>query len=171
MRIRVNNAIKYICLILELFLLFIIQSTPNLMLPIFGATPYLVIPAVISIAMLEDDIKSTIIGAVGGLLVDLSFGEHIGLFAIIMALTACVTSLITGTKIRITFKYIFVLGAITMFVCTVADWYFRYVNQGYTAILAVFVDNYLPIYLYSLLVLPVIYLLNLGIYKGLRVAE
>ncbi len=171
MSIRLNRNVKYICYVIELFFFYILQCTPNLFPKIFTATPILLLPAVITMALLESEIVAIILGAIAGLFVDLAFGNYFGLFAIIMAIICCLISLSLRKRVRVHLLNVSLIGAVSLFICILCDWFFRYYLQGYSQVLIIFINNYLPIYIYSLLCLPAIYILNFGIYQGLKVID
>ena len=49
MRVEWNKVIRYLAYTLELLVLFMLQETPGLLPPLFGARPVLLFPAVITI--------------------------------------------------------------------------------------------------------------------------
>ena len=51
MRVEWNKVIRYLAYTLELLVLFMLQETPGLLPPLFGARPVLLFPAVITIAI------------------------------------------------------------------------------------------------------------------------
>lgn len=168
MSLRLNRSVKYLCYVLELLLFYILQCSPYLFPTIFGVTPMLIMVAAITIALLESDVSSIFIGVLAGFLIDLSFGSLFGLFACIMAVSCCLISVILSNKSKVTIHTASIAGAISLLICIFCDWYFRYVNQGFSAKWIVLFANYLPIYIYSLLCLPLVYLLNFAIYKACR---
>ena len=70
MRVEWNKVIRYLAYTLELLVLFMLQETPGLLPPLFGARPVLLFPAVITIAMFETEIPALAFGVVGGLFCD-----------------------------------------------------------------------------------------------------
>lgn len=165
---KLNKAVKYLCYVLELLLFYILQCSPYLFPTIFKVTPMLIMASAVTIALLESDISSIFIGVIAGFLIDLSFGSFFGLFACIMAVICCLISVITNNKSKVNIHTASLTGTIALLICIACDWYFRYVSQGYSARWIVLFDNYLPIYIYSLLCLPLVYLLNFAIYNGFK---
>ena len=62
MRVEWNKVIRYLAYTLELLVLFMLQETPGLLPPLFGARPVLLFPAVITIAMFETEIPALPLG-------------------------------------------------------------------------------------------------------------
>lgn len=77
---------KYFAYSLEIILLSVLQSTPNLLPEFFGSKPLLLVPLALVIASKEDKIPALIFGAVCGLVTDLATGGVIGFFAISLTL-------------------------------------------------------------------------------------
>ncbi|MFI3325038.1 MAG: rod shape-determining protein MreD [Clostridia bacterium] len=168
MREPLNKIIKYLLYSLELLLFYNLSCTVNLIPSIFGVTPMLLMVSAVTIALLESEISSIGIGVFAGFLIDLSFGNFFGLFACVMSVICCLVSVITKDKNKVTLFSASKIGVVSLLVCVLCDWFFRYICQNYSSIFVILINNYLPIYLYSLLCLPLIYLINLGIYNGFK---
>ncbi len=166
-----NKRVKYACFFIELLLLYIIQNATGIIPEIFTAKPMLVMAAVITFSLIEDEVPAMILGLVGGLFIDLSFGMHFGLFSIIMAVLACFISVFVKSKINITLVSSIFIGAFFLIISITCDWYFRYELQGFSHSFLMIVDFYLPVYIYTCLCLPMLYVLNLGIFNALRFKE
>lgn len=166
-----NRRIKYLCYLIELLVLYILQNTPALLPEIFSVKPMLVLCGIISISFLEDEIPSMIFGMIGGLLIDLSFGNYFGLFGMIMAIICCFTSVYIKNLIKINTVIIIKTAVISLGSAVLCDWIFRYVIHEYSLIFIILLDVFLPVFIYSMLCLPILYLINLGIYNALRYNE
>lgn len=77
---------RYLAFALEITLLWVLQSTPKLMPEILHAKPLLLLAAALSFAVCEDVVPSVILGAVCGVLADLSAGGTVGYFAVAFTL-------------------------------------------------------------------------------------
>lgn len=166
-----NRFVKYLAYSLELLVLYVVQSAAGLMPPIFSQRPLLVLVAVITIALLEDEVPAIFFGFAGGFLMDLGFGNYFGLFAMIMAIICCMVRLSARKKLNVTVLSCTGIGAVFAAVTIGLDWLIRYVWAGYSSPLISLVDGYIPRYFYTVLMLPLLYLVNLGIYTGLRPVE
>ena len=60
-----NRVIRCLAYTLELLVLFMLQETPGLLPPIYGVRPVLLLPAVIAIALFEEEIPAMAFGIVG----------------------------------------------------------------------------------------------------------
>ncbi len=170
MNARINKNIKYFSYFLEFILLYLLQNMPWIFPEILSVTPTLIIPAAITIAMLETETEAVFLGMIAGLMVDISFGMYIGLFGAIMAIICPFLSYFVK-RVNINIYSASLYGFIAVIVCAMLDWLFRYVVPGYGNIWIFLINNYLPIYLYSTLVLPLLYILNLGVHNGLKSVE
>lgn len=79
---RTNSFFRYLAYVLELLLLFVLTTTPRLMPELFGAKPALLLCAALTIAVYEREIPAMIFGMLAGMLTDLGYTNHIGLFTI-----------------------------------------------------------------------------------------
>ena len=84
MRVEWNKVIRYLAYTLELLVLFMLQETPGLLPPLFGARPVLLFPAVITIAMFETEIPALAFGVVGGLFCDFGLSGTLGFHALVL---------------------------------------------------------------------------------------
>ena len=69
-----NRVIRYLAYTLELLVLFMLQETPGLLPPIYGVRPVLLLPAVVAIALFEEEIPAMAFGILGGLFCDFGLG-------------------------------------------------------------------------------------------------
>lgn len=166
-----NRNVKYLVYSLELLILFVLQGTPGLIPPILGVKPVLVLGAVITIALLEPEVPALFFGLGAGLLLDLGVGSSFGLSAMITAALCCMVSVLVKKKIHVTLFSGMTTGAMVLLVAILLDWLFRYVLAGYALPALALVDQFLPRYLYTLLLFPLMYLLNLGLFLGFRPVE
>ncbi len=165
-RKQVNRTIKYLLYAIELILLYVVQTSPNFVPKILGATPSLILVAAITIALVEDEMTALYTGLFAGILIDFSYGNHLGLFAIIMTILCCAIRVFIQYKLKATLKSSIITGLVSLFVAVCLDWIFRYCVAGFSSVSLVFIDKYLPVYLYSALCLPIVYLINFGVYTG-----
>ena len=76
---------KHLIYCLGLILCYVLQTTPGF-LQIFGVKPFLVIPAVIAIAMQEGEFTGALYGALGGMLCDLGANTFYGFYTLTLFL-------------------------------------------------------------------------------------
>lgn len=168
---RISRVVKYIVFSIELLVFFVVQALPGVVPLIFGVTPMLLLGAVITIALLETEIPAMFFGMSAGLLADISFGSYLGLFGMIMAVICCISSVVLKKKSGINVAAAAWTGSLALLLTTALDWIFRYIVPGFSSPHIVLINSFLPRFFYTLLLLPFLYLLNLGIYLGLRPVE
>lgn len=165
-----NRVVRYLAYVLEFLVLFMLQETPGLLPNIFGVRPVLIFPAAVTIAMFEDEIPALAFGVVGGLFCDFGLSGTMGFHALVLAVLCYLVSV--GGKnyfqINIVTALITGLWSIGLIICI--QWfflyYFEYSMPGYA-----FVHHYLPKYFYTMLFVPLMYLLNRGLSQAVRTQE
>lgn len=165
-----NRIIRYLAYTLELLVLFMVQETPGLMPQIFGARPVLILPAVITIALYEEELPAMSFGIVGGLFCDFGLSGALGFHALLLAALCFLVSILSRVYLQVNIVTAIITGFWTIGLTVCAQWlflyYFSYSMPGYA-----FVHHYLPKYFYTLLFLPLLYLLNRGISQAVRALE
>lgn len=165
-----NRIIRYLAYTLELLVLFMVQETPGLLPSIFGARPVLILPAVITIAMFEEEIPAMSFGILGGLFCDFGLSGVLGFHALTLAVLCFFVSILSKVYLQINIVTAVITGIWTIGLTICAQWlflyYFSYSMPGYA-----FVHHYLPKYFYTLLFLPLLYLLNQGLSQAVRAQE
>lgn len=165
-----NKLIRYLAYLLELLVLFMVQETPGLMPSILGTRPVLLFSAVITIALFEPEVPALVFGVIGGLFCDFGLSGTLGFHALVLG----VLCFFIGLVIRVFFQINLVTAILTgiwsigLTVCT--QWfflyYFLYSNPSYAL-----VHHYVPKFFYTLLFVPLLYLLNRGLSQALRPKE
>ena len=151
---------RYLAFALEILLLWVLQSTPKLMPEVFGAKPLLLLAAALSFAVCENAIPSLILGAVCGILADISAGGTVGYFAIAFTIVCFVISGLLGTYLNRNFLSgaVLSLGAVVL----IMGLYFVFfrVFAGVPESGTLFVSRFLPRMAYTFLTFIPLYFLN-----------
>lgn len=162
-RFAVNrNVIKYLLLSLLFLLLFLLQFTPGFF-PKFGrVSAYLIVPAIVSIALFERETVGTIFGLVGGMMWDFVSAEIDGFHALILMATGCICGLLIDYLMRNNlFSGFFVTLAAT-FAHIFFYWFFFIAMRGYAGSWYALGCIYLPSVLYTMVFfVPIYYLVKL----------
>ncbi len=160
-----NKFVKYGVYFIELLILHVLGQSFNVTTEF---APVLILPALIAISLLESDMVAVYFGFIGGMFLDISSGAALGVNAILLCLLCPMVSLIAKKKrnIGVVFSIIVGLGFIIIF--TVYTWLTMYVLNGYSHPLTALISLYVPKYLYTFLLVPIAYLINLGISMGMR---
>ena len=167
-RLRVNRAIRILTYVIELVILYIIQETPGALPPILGARPILTVALAITVSLLEKEPIALMFGVLAGLSLDVGLGTATGSFGIVLAVMCCLVSSLAQRKIHVTLGSTWLTGIWSIGIIVVLLWLIDYVFLGYSYIYLALINNYLPIYIYTILVMPIVYILNLGVYTALK---
>ena len=165
-----NKLIRYLAYVLELLVLFMLQETPGLLPSIFGARPVLLFPAVVAIAMLEPEVPALLFGVVGGLFCDFGLSGMLGFNALVLGVLCFFISLVIRTYLQNNMATAILTGVWSIGLVVLAQWFFLYFFQ-YSYPAYALTHHYLPKYFYTLLFLPLLYLLNRGLSQALGAQE
>ena len=165
-----NKLIRYLAYVLELLVLFMLQETPGLLPSIFGARPVLLFPAVVAIAMLEPEVPALLFGVVGGLFCDFGLSGMLGFHALVLGVLCFFISLVIRTYLQNNMATAILTGVWSLGLVVLAQWFFLYFFQ-YSYPAYALTHHYLPKYFYTLLFLPLLYLLNQGLSQALGTQE
>ena len=165
-----NKLIRYLAYVLELLVLFMLQETPGLLPSIFGARPVLLFPAVVAIAMLEPEVPALLFGVVGGLFCDFGLSGMLGFHALVLGVLCFFISLVIRTYLQNNMASAILTGVWSLGLVVLAQWFFLYFFQ-YSYPAYALTHHYLPKYFYTLLFLPLLYLLNRGLSQALGAQE
>ena len=165
-----NKLIRYLAYVLELLVLFMLQETPGLLPSIFGARPVLLFPAVVAIAMLEPEVPALLFSVVGGLFCDFGLSGMLGFHALVLGVLCFFISLVIRTYLQNNMATAILTGVWSIGLVVLAQWFFLYFFQ-YSYPAYALTHHYLPKYFYTLLFLPLLYLLNRGLSQALGTQE
>ncbi|RKJ40265.1 rod shape-determining protein MreD [Acutalibacter sp. 1XD8-33] len=166
-----NRIIRCLAYTLELLVLFMIQETPGLLPRIYGARPVLVLAAGLVIAMFELETPAMAFGIVAGLFCDFGFSGTLGFHALILAVLCFFISLLVRAYMQVNPVTAVLLGIVALGITFGAQWLFFYYFRHYSQPLFALTSHYLPKYLYTLLFVPLLYLVNKGLSEALPVQE
>ena len=165
-----NKLIRYLAYVLELLVLFMLQETPGLLPSIFGARPVLLFPAVVAIAILEPEVPALLFGVVGGLFCDFGLSGMLGFHALVLGVLCFFISLVIRAYLQNNMATAILTGVWSIGLVVLAQWFFLYFFQ-YSYPAYALTHHYLPKYFYTLLFLPLLYLLNRGLSQALGAQE
>ena len=163
--------IRYIGYTVELLAFFVIQETPGFIPAIFGARPVLVIPAVLSIAMFESGIPAMFFGLFGGLLMDFGFSGTLGFHGMLLAVCCYIVAFIAANLLQTNFITTMIIALVCAASVTVLQWLFFYVLYGYGSPVYALVYHYVPVFVYTMVLMPVAYYFNRALALQIRSKE
>ena len=165
-----NRVIRYLAYTLEILVLFMLQETPGLLPSIFGVRPVLLLPAVVSIAMFAKEIPALAFGIVGGLFCDFGLSGTLGFHALVLGLLCFFISLVVRVYMQVNLVTALLTGVWSIGLAICAQWFFLYFFN-YAQPAYAFTHHYAPKYGYTLLFMPLLYLLNRGLSQALGAQE
>jgi hypothetical protein len=163
-----NKGIRYTAYVVELILLFMVQETPGLVPPIFSARPVLIFSLAATLSLLESDLFALGFGVLAGLLMDFASGNPMGICGALAGIVFCLSSAVAKRKLHVTIGSAVLSAVVSLGLLFVLLWLFWFVFPGYSYSNVALIDEYLPTYFYTVLTMPLIYCVNLGIYHALR---
>lgn len=165
-----NRVIRYLAYVLEFLVLFMLQEAPGLLPNIFGVRPVLIFPAAVTIAMFEDEVPAMAFGVVGGLFCDFGLSGMLGFHALVLGVLCYVVSATGKNYFQVNIVTAIITGIWTIGLTICAQWFFLYYFK-YSMPSYAFKHHYLPKYFYTMLFVPLIYLLNRGLSQAVRAQD
>lgn len=163
-----NRIVRFSVYSLELLVFYVVQQVPNFFPYILGSRPYLVLAFALTVAILESEGVALAFGVLSGFFMDMCLETPMGSMSLILAVVCCVVSVVANGKINITIINAWFIGIVSLAVLIASIWFISFVMPGYSFPWIALVDKYLAVYIYTALILPIIYILNLGIFLALR---
>ena len=154
--------IKWTAYGLLILLFSILQSTPRLIPEICGASPLLLVPLTVCIAMYAGPVGGATAGIAGGFLWDLYSDRLLGFNALLLLVRLLLRNNLLSALLLV--------GGALLFQ-GLADWFFTVLLLGRDSPLYVLLHMTLPDLLYSLVLAPLIYALVTGVTRLLRHRE
>lgn len=156
---------RYLAFSAEILLLWLLQSTPKLLPELPGGKPFLLLSAALSFSACCAPVPSVILGAVCGVLADISSGGTVGWFSVTFTLVCFAQSSLLGTYLNrnALSSAVLSLGS----AAAVLGGYFLFFRlfAGWQGCGELFVFRYLPRIAYTALAFLPLYALNSLIYR------
>jgi len=165
------KVIRFFAYSLELLVLFVLQETPGLIPVVYAARPVLVLPGVVSVAMFEGQTAAMMFGLVGGLLIDFGFGSVLGFHALLLAVGCYLISLVAANLFQTNFVSALLLTAAVSAVVFFLQWTFFFVLSGYKYAGYALLARYLPLFCYTMAMMPLAYYFNRALALQIRSKE
>ena len=117
--------IKNLIYTLALILAYVLQETPG-MFSVAGIRPYLVVAAVVAVAMTEGEFPGGIYGLLGGILCDTAAFHIFGAGSVVFTVLGCGCGLVTNYLIRSNWRTALLLNASFAFIYGTVSHYLIY---------------------------------------------
>lgn len=154
------NFIKNTAYSLEILICFVIQSNPMFSLELFGGRPVLMLPAALTIAIFEGEVPAIAFGVIAGLLADSGYSGPVGYYAIMLAITCYIVSVLMENYIRTNHFTAILIGVIGIPLMIFLQFVLFYIAMGYDSAWEYFLAHYLSRMIYTTALVPVFYGVN-----------
>lgn len=152
--------LRYFAYTVEILVLFMIQQTPGLIPPLFGARPVLLIPAAVSIAVFESETAAMGFGLFCGLLIDFGMGPVLGFHGLLLMIICYSVGIMVINLLRTNLLTALLTGAGSAALIFLLQWVFFFVLYNYAHTGYALTAHYIPRFCYTLALLPVLYYFN-----------
>lgn len=159
--IRLNGrTLKYIVYGVEIFLVYILQSTPSLLPEFFGEKPMLLTVCAVSIALFEGDVIGMWFGLGAGVMLDIGSTAPFGFYGLVHLALCFGCGALVMYVMRNNVVTSVILGLAAVIIAAVAQWIFL-AESG--EVLFFIQSILLPRAVYSTAVMPLFYYFNRAI--------
>ncbi len=155
---RGSRLLRYLLYSFLIFVLFIFQGTPGLFPEIMGARPILLCSVAVAIAMFEPSTAAIGFAAAAGLLLDMTSGGILGIYALIFVILAYVISILAHTVLQVNLGTAMIFAVFSTAIVVFLGWIFQFVMPGYSYAGFALTNVYIPKFFYSLLMFTLIFL-------------
>lgn len=162
-----NSFFRYLAYAVEIILLFVLGTTPNLIPEIFGAKPCFLLCLAISVSVFEREIPSMIIGLICGLLLDYSYCGAIGTFTFALTVACFIIGYSTNNLITARFLSVLLLSFVVIAVIFFLHFVFTCLFSIGDNAWVYFKDHYISRIVLTFIFSPLLYFLNKYIYSVL----
>jgi rod shape-determining protein MreD len=154
-----EKTIKYFlfCLVIAAFSL--LQNVGGLWFEIGGARCFFLIPVCVILGLDEDEKISALLGLFAGLLWDTVSAQHMGYNAVFLMVLCYITSALVTFIFRDTFRIEFAITGIMSLLYVLIYWLFFVLRKGVDGSAISFLSFYLPCFVYTLAMMPLLYLI------------
>lgn len=165
---KIHKYFRWLIYIFELYFLYSLEQTPALSVGFFGVRPLALIPAFVSIALFEKEYTGMAFGVFTGILMDFSFGNPLGIYALLL----CVLGYVLGVLSTYFFRSNFWTALMSTTVITSAivalRFYFNYILPEFKNKSFAWMNFCVPVIIYSIALTPIIFLFNRSISYFIR---
>lgn len=157
-----NTKAKWVIYGIEIFLVYVLQSTPALIPEIFGEKPLLVVMCAVSIALFEGNVTGMWFGLGAGLLIDTGSAGPFGFYGLVLLSICFACGTLVMYLMRNNVMTSLILGFAAAVLSSLAQWIF-FSHSGSENMLFFITDILLPRCIYSTAIMPLFYYFNRAI--------
>ena len=164
---KLSRVLKYLLYLTEFALFFILENSASAFPLIFSVKPMLVLSLLIVISLLESEM-STIFFALGaGFLLDVGVAPA-GLSSLFLCIVCTFLSAFAKKKFHVRILSAVLSTVVVAAMYSLFIWLSSYVFTGSAKAMVLLLDRFIPSYLYTVLISPLMYILNLLIFRAFR---
>lgn len=156
-RINKNSLIKRTIYVFTIVLLCLAQNTAGFFPEAFGARAFLLVPAIVCIAMFEKETAGMLFGLFAGLLWDV-FASGGTFNAIFLTAVGFLCGILVSNLVRNNIITASIFSAISILFYSTIYWLIKILPSATESAVQIFISFYLPSALYTFLLFPFIYL-------------
>lgn len=165
---KLNLYIRRIVFVILILFVSMLQNTPHMFPTIFGAHAFLLIPLIVSIAMFERDLASTLMGIFAGALWDVYASWGDGFNAIYLMVVATIVGLLINYLMRNNLSTAMLLSGVSIVLYAILHWFIFIVCRGIEGGAKLLFTFYLPSAVYTFLFVPIFYIVMRTFLKKLK---
>lgn len=163
-----DKTIKYVVFCALIAAAALLQNVGGLWFEIGGARCFFIIPVCVILSLDEDEKVSALLGLFAGVLWDTVSVQHMGFNSIFLMLFCYIASALVTFIFRDTFWIEAASTAIITLLYVISYWLFFVLRKGVDGSAVVFFEFYFPCFIYTSLMMPVLYLLLTPLKKKLN---
>jgi len=144
----------------------LLQNTPGLFPGIFSARAFLLVPAVVCIAMFEGPVPGLFYGLLAGLGWDAAGAQPFALHAVFLTAAGYAAGVLVSGIMRNNLVSAALLSGSALAVYCLVRWLVSALMWGHSGMFAMLLKFYLPSFVYTFAFIPVFYVLVRAAYTG-----
>ena len=160
---KIHKYFRWLIYIFELYFLYSLEQNPILSVGFFGARPLLLVSAFVSIALFEKEYTGMAFGVLTGMLLDFSFGNSLGIYALLLCILGYTLGVLSTYFFRCNFWTALVSTALITSAIVALRFYFNYILPQFENKSFAWMNFCVPIIIYSVALTPIIFLFNRSI--------
>jgi rod shape-determining protein MreD len=154
-----KTLLRYFAYTIEIVVIYLLNETPGLLPQFFSASPVLLLPVAVSIAVFESETAALGFGVLCGVLLDfgMSGGAALGFHSLLLPVLCYCVAQAAIRLLRANLLTAVLLCAAVTGLLFVLQWLFYYVFAGYEAPFYALFSHYLPRFVYTMVPVPLLY--------------
>lgn len=158
---------RYLFYSIEILVLFVLGTTPNLFPEFFGSKACLLVSVAIAISVFEHELPSMFFGLACGVLTDLGYSNSIGTFAIGLTIICFILGFCANNFITTNFYNVMLASILIIAALISLHFLFYYVFAGYENAGVYYVNHYISRIVQTFIFTIPIYFMNRFVYTTL----